>query len=64
MAINPALITASASKSTDKLALILDAIQDIPEIAFVRIKTFSLTWDEISENPPVIVPVIKAEFYD
>ena len=53
-------IPTSESKSTDKLKLLVDAVKHIPEAGFENLKTFELSWDELSGG--TIVPVIKIEY--
>jgi len=51
----------SESKSTDKLAVLADIVNKLPDAAFEKLKFVSVEWEHISD---VVVPVVKIEFYE
>lgn len=51
------------SKSTDKLELITKMVNQMPADKLVKLKTFSVDWQEVGFMNPLIVPNVKLEFF-
>jgi len=54
------MIIGSTSKSTDKLALLVQALESIPKEILLKVKSFELCWEEHIDG--VVCPKIKVEF--
>lgn len=58
------------SVSTEKLNILVNALNRVPDSVLARVKSFSLDWKELGIDPhyphreTVVVPTLKVEFFD
>lgn len=53
------------SPSSEKLAILVSGLKNIPDALKLKVKRFSLTWEERGSgfDPKVLVPVVDVQFH-
>ena len=51
------------SRSTDKLELITQMINQMPKDKLAKLKTFSIDWEQVGYIDPIYAPKVKIEVF-